>query len=224
MRLSGATRAAEPEIFKAPASPRATYNFNPGWKFSFGDATGADQPGFDDSTWASVSLPHTWNETDTYRAYISHSGGDQSEKMFGIGWYRKRFTLPANADGQKVFLQFDGMRQAGRFFLNGQPVGKSENGITPVGLDVTKFVKFGGQENVIAVKVDNSPTYKEEATDTAFQWNSKDFNPNFGGLNRDATLIVAKDRPSDCFIFWCGRAPANPPSRGPSLDALGGGG
>ena len=76
------------EKFAAPASPRATYNFNPGWKFSFGDAAGADQPAFDDSAWASVSLPHTWNETDTYRALISHSGGDQSERMLGIGWRR----------------------------------------------------------------------------------------------------------------------------------------
>src|SRR5207237_1275474 len=25
---------------------------------------------------------------------------------------------------------------------------------------------------------------------TPFEWNAKDFNPNFGGLNRDATLIV----------------------------------
>ena len=138
----------------------------------------------------SISLPHTWNDTDTYRAFISHSGGDQSEKMFGIGWYRKHFKLPASADGQKVFLQFDGMRQAGRFFLNGQPIGKYENGITAVGFDITPFVKYGGKDNVIAVKVDNSPDYKEEATETPFQWNSKDFNPNFGGLNRNASLIV----------------------------------
>src|SRR5476649_2652604 len=85
-------------VFQAPSSPRATFNFNPGWRFSFGDTTGADQPGFDDAKWASVSLPHTWNEMDTYRAYISHSGGDQSEKMFGIGWYRKHFKLPAGSD------------------------------------------------------------------------------------------------------------------------------
>ena len=177
--------------YQPPASPRATYNFNPGWKFAFGDAAGADQPAFDDSAWAGVSLPHSWNETDTYRAYISHSGGDQSEKMLGIGWYRKHFKLPAGADGRKVFLQFDGLRQAGRFFLNGQPVGKYENGVTPLGLDLTKFAKFGGEDNVLAVQVDNSPGYKEEATGTAFEWNAKDFNPNFGGLNRDATLIVA---------------------------------
>ena len=41
------------------------------------------------------------------------------------------------------------------------------------------------------MKVDNSPDYKEEATGTPFEWNAKDFNPNFGGLNRDAKLIVA---------------------------------
>jgi beta-galactosidase len=175
--------------FQIPASPHAEYNFNPAWKFAFGDTTGAEQPGFDDSGWAGVSLPHTWNETDSYRAFISHSGGDQSEKM-GIGWYRKHFRLPLSADGQKVFLQFDGLRQAGRFFLNGQPVGKYENGITPLGLDITQFVRFGGQDNLLAVKVDNSPDYKEEDTGTPFLWNSKDFNPNFGGLNRDARLIM----------------------------------
>jgi beta-galactosidase len=187
---SSSARAAEPAAYQPPASPRAIYNFNPGWKFAFGDAAGADQPAFDDSAWAGVSLPHTWNETDTYRAFISHSGGDQSEKMFGIGWYRKHFKLPAGAEGQKVFLEFDGLRQAARFFLNGQPVGKYENGVTPVGLDITKFVKSGGQDNLLAVQVDNSPDYKETATGTPFQWNAKDFNPNFGGLNRDATLIV----------------------------------
>ncbi len=176
--------------YESPTSPRAVYNFNPGWKFIFGDSSGADKPEYDDSKWTSISLPHTWNDTDTYRAYISHSGGDQSEKMFGIGWYRKHFKLPASADGQKVFLQFDGMRQAGRFFLNGQPIGKLENGITAVGFDVTAFIKYGGKDNVIAVKVDNNPNYREEATDTAFQWNAKDFNPNFGGLNRNASLIV----------------------------------
>lgn len=189
--LAGYTAAATiPPAFQPPASPRATYNFNPGWKFVFGDTPGAEQPGFDDAAWADISLPHTWNETDSYRAYISHGGGDQSEKMLGIGWYRKHFRLPAGSDDKKVFLQFDGMRQAGHFFLNGKPIGKYENGITAFGFDITAFVKFGGQDNVLAVKADNSPGYKEEGTDTPFEWNSKDFNPNFGGLNRNATLVI----------------------------------
>ncbi len=183
-------RAETPATYQPPTSMRATYNFNPGWKFIFGDVTGADQPGFDDSEWASVSLPHTWNETDTYRTYISHGGGDVGEKMMGIGWYRKHFKLPASAEGRKIFIEFDSLRQAARFFLNGQAMGKYEDGILPVGFDITKFVKFGGQDNVLAVQADNSPTYKEEATGTPFEWNVKDFNPNFGGLNRDATLVI----------------------------------
>jgi beta-galactosidase len=185
--------AAVPTVgakFALPASPRVVYNFNPGWEFSFGDTAGAEQPGFDDSAWTSVSLPHTWNDKDTYRALINHSGGDQSEKLIGIGWYRKHFKLPASAEGQKIFIEFDGMRQAARFFLNGQPIGKYENGVTAVGLDITKFAKFGGRDNLLAVKVDNSLNYKEEATGTPFEWNAKDFNPDFGGLNRDAKLIV----------------------------------
>jgi beta-galactosidase len=181
---------AAASAYTPPASPRAVYNFNPGWKFVFGDQPGADQPDFDDSAWASVSLPHTWNETDSYRAYISHGGGDRTEKN-GVGWYRKHFKLPASAAGQKVFIQFDGMRQAGWFFINGQSAGKYENGVTAVGIDISKFAKFGDEDNVLAVKVDNSPGYREEATGQPFEWNAKDFNPNFGGLNRDSTLIVA---------------------------------
>jgi beta-galactosidase len=187
LQISASAAAAK---FTPPASPRATYNFNPGWKFIFGDQADATKPDFDDTKWDSVTLPHSWNETDSFRNYISHSGGDRGAKT-GVGWYRKHFKLPAGVNDQKVFVQFDGMRQAGFFFVNGQSVGKYENGVTAVGIDISKFVKFGGQDNVIAVKVDNSPGYKEEATGMGYEWNAKDFNPNFGGLNRDATLIVA---------------------------------
>ncbi|HTB62989.1 MAG TPA: DUF4982 domain-containing protein [Opitutales bacterium] len=189
-RPAAAATMANGVKFTVPASPHAVYDFNPGWKFVFGDVPGADQPGFDDSAWDNVSLPHTWNEVDTYRAHIRHSSGDTGEKMFGIGWYRKHFKLPASADGQKIFLEFDGMRQAGHFYLNGQLIGLYENGVTAFGFDITPYVKFGGQDNVLAVQADNSTSYKEEATGVAFQWNAKDFNPNFGGLNRDSKLIV----------------------------------
>ena len=134
--IKAATLKSSPPAFTPPASPRAVYNFNPDWKFTFGDQAGAEQPGFNDAAWSSVSLPHTWNETDSYRAYISHGGGDQSEKMMGIGWYRKHFKLPASADGQKVFLAFEGMRQAGRFYLNGKEIGLHEDGVTAAGCRV----------------------------------------------------------------------------------------
>ncbi|HEV2319258.1 MAG TPA: beta galactosidase jelly roll domain-containing protein, partial [Verrucomicrobiae bacterium] len=166
--------------FIPPASPDAIYNFNPGWKFTKGDVPGAEQPDFDDSKWANVSAPHTWNDTDTFDEIISHGGGERHEYT-GIGWYRKHFKLPASAKDGKVFLEFEGLKQAGRFWVNGKFAGKSENGITPAGLDLTPFVRFGDAENVIAVKVDNSDHYKEEATGVEYEWMGRAFNPNYGG-------------------------------------------
>src|SRR6185295_15624533 len=45
-----------------PESPRTVYNFNIGWRFLKGDAADAARPEFDDSKWATVSAPHTYND------------------------------------------------------------------------------------------------------------------------------------------------------------------
>jgi len=177
--------ASAGSAYAPPASPRAIYNFDPGWKFMRGDVTGAEAAGFDDSGWTEVGLPHTWNDVDTYRALISHPAGDVGNPYRGVAWYRKHFKLPAGSDGRKIFLEFEGLKQAARFYLNGQPLGKFENGVSACGLDLTALVKYGGQDNVLAVKVDNTIEYKEEATGTPYEWKFSNSNPNFGGLNRD---------------------------------------
>src|SRR3984957_6844410 len=94
------------EIYPPPASPHADYNFNPGWKFFKGDVTNAEQAGFDDSSWADVSAPHTYNDADSFQRLISHGGGDRNA-WSGIVWYRKHFKLPASAKDGKVFLEFE---------------------------------------------------------------------------------------------------------------------
>ena len=95
-----------------PASPRVKLNFDLDWKFVRDDATGAEAPGFDDSEWATISLPHSFNDVDSFRQIISHGGGDRGTYK-GLAWYRKHFKLPARFAGGKVFLEFEGMRQAG---------------------------------------------------------------------------------------------------------------
>jgi beta-galactosidase len=173
--------------FTPPASPRVTYNFNSDWRFIRQDVPGAEVPSFDDSQWETVSTPHTFNDVDSFRVIIDHSGGDRGTYK-GISWYRKHFKLPASAAGSKVFIEFEGMRQAGDIYLNGLPVGLYENGVTGYGIDITSGVHFGDQENVIAVRVDNTTSYRERATNTAFRWNANDFNPDFGGINRRVWL------------------------------------
>lgn len=175
------------EKFVPPASPHQVVDFNPGWKFIRADVTNAETVAFDDSKWSDVSAPHTWNDVDSYANIISHSGGDRNA-WTGIGWYRKHFKLPATAKAGKVFLEFEGLKQAGRFWVNGKLVGRFENGVTACGLDLTEFVNFGDADNVIAVKVDNSNDYKEEATGVGYEWMGRAFNPNYGGLNHNIRL------------------------------------
>jgi beta-galactosidase len=187
--LSVHPRCAAASRYAPPASPRVTYNFNPGWKFIRQDAPGAQEPAFDDSQWETVSTPHSFNDVDSFRVIIDHSGGDRGTYK-GLSWYRKHFKLPAEAAGSKVFVEFEGMRQAGDVYFNGKPFGLYENGITGYGVDLTSAALFGDRDNVLAVQVDNRTSYKERATDTSYRWNANDFNPDHGGLNRRVWLHV----------------------------------
>lgn len=164
--------------------PRATYNLNLDWRLFAGDPAGAQDAAFDDTAWQRVTLPHAWNEDSAFKESI--------ERMpTGIAWYRKTFRLPANASGRKVFLEFEGARQAAEVWVNGRHLGRHENGITAFGFDLSDVVKAPPQENVIAVRTDNSYTYAEVATGTRFQWNQTSFNVSYGGLTKNVRLHVA---------------------------------
>ena len=180
----------QPGGFTPPVSPRQKFNLNIGWRFLREDAGGAEASAFNDVRWSQVSLPHSFNDVDSFRSIISHGGGDRGTWK-GISWYRKHFKLPAKMAGRKVFLEFEGMRQAGDIYVNGKAVGLCENGVTAYGVDISADVHFGAEENVLAVKVDNTAAYKERASQTGFEWNSNDFNPNHGGINRHVWLHVA---------------------------------
>jgi beta-galactosidase len=180
--------STQAQPYAPPAAPRTKYNFNLGWKFVRDDVSNAQAPTFDDAKWSTVSLPHSFNDVDSFRVIINHGRGDAGTYK-GVVWYRKHFTLPASAAGSKIFLEFEGMRQAGDIYLNGKPTGLYENGVTAYGTDITDAVKFGA-ENVLAVKVDNRTTYLERATNTGFEWNANDFNPDHGGINRHVWLHV----------------------------------
>jgi beta-galactosidase len=162
---------------------RQKYNFNSDWKVFAGDAPGAESQPFNDASWKNVTLPYAWNEDDAFRK-------DIRDHSTGIAWYRKKFILPASAKGQKVFIEFEGIRQAGDFYVNGKHIGIHENGVTAFGFDITDLVK-DGEENIIAARIDNSWDYKERATGQKYQWEDKNFNANYGGLHKNVYLHIA---------------------------------
>lgn len=178
--LSFALLVLAPACVPAQAQ-RAVYNFNPGWKLTVGDPESASAPGFDDASWKAVTLPRAWNEDDAFsRDIVDHATG--------IAWYRKRFTLPGSPLGRKVFIEFEGARQAAEVYVNGTAVGLHENGVTAFGFDLTPHLHRG--ENVIAVRTDNRWEYKEKSTGSRYQWADKNFNANYGGLPKNVRLHV----------------------------------
>jgi len=164
-------------------SSGAAYNFNPGWKLSVGDPTNAAGVDFDDAGWQAVTLPHAWNEDSAFKVQIH-------DLPTGIAWYRKHFKLPRGSDGKKVFLEFQGIRQGGEFYLNGEWIGRSENGVMAFGFDITDKLKPMPAENVLAARIDNNWRYHEHGTGSGFEWNDNNFYANYGGINKDVVLHV----------------------------------
>ena len=165
------------------AGGRATYNFNPAWQVLVGDPAGAEAVAFDDQAWKSVTLPYAWNEDEAFRK-------DIKDLSTGVAWYRKHFRLPAGAAGQRVLVEFEGVRQAGEFYVNGHWLGRHENGVMAAGFDLTPWLRPAPQDNVLAVRTDNDWDYKEQATGQVYQWSNRNFNANYGGIPKNVRLHV----------------------------------
>jgi hypothetical protein len=171
--------AAAHDASTAIASPRRTFNLNPGWRMTTGDPAGAQLPGFDDRRWSAVVLPHAFNEREAFAR-------DIKALSTGITWYRKRITLPPGKDPVKAFLEFEGVRQAAEVWVNGRSVALSEHGAMAFGADITPALSPG--ENLLAVRVDSDWKYKERASGSGFQWNNDNFNVNYGGITKNVRL------------------------------------
>ena len=168
-------------VINGQASERKKYNFNSEWKLRIGDFPKAKDTKFDDSKWKQVTLPHAFNEDEAFKLSIE-------QLTDTVVWYRKSFQIPELKSNQKVFVEFEGVRQRGDFYLNGHYLGRHENGVMAVGFDLTPHIKEG--ENVIAVRTDNDWMYREEGTNSKFQWNDRNFNANYGGIPKNVFLYV----------------------------------
>lgn len=137
----------------ARADETREQNFNEGWKFHLGDIPEASAPGFDDSRWRLLDLPHDWSVEGAPRV-DNPSGNDGGYFPTGIGWYRKTFTCGADAGKWLTSVYFGGVYMNARVYVNGHDLGVHPYGFTSFCHDLTPYLKPG--ENVLAVRVDNS--------------------------------------------------------------------
>jgi len=112
------------------------------------------QAGFDDSSWRQLALPHDWGIEGPFKQ--EYPGETGKLPWWGVAWYRKHFTVPASDQGRQLYLDVDGAMSFANVWINGQYAGGWPYGYASWRVDLTPFVKFG-EENVIAVRVDNPP-------------------------------------------------------------------
>ena len=110
------------------------------------------QPGFDDSAWRKLDLPHDWAIEGPFKQEYKGKTGklNYSEPV----WYRKHLMLPESDLGRRIYLDIDGAMSYATVWCNGQFVGGWPYGYASFRLDLTPYAK-PGSDNVLSIRLDN---------------------------------------------------------------------
>ncbi|HUI29265.1 MAG TPA: beta-galactosidase GalB [Candidatus Acidoferrales bacterium] len=137
------------------AQQRTSELFIKDWHFNLGDVQDGQNPGLDDSRWRLLDLPHDWSIEGQFRK-DNPAGVGGGALPGGIGWYRKTFLVPTSDKDKLTFIQFDGVYRNSEVWINGHYLGKRPYGYSSFQYELTPFLKYGNDKNVLAVRVDNS--------------------------------------------------------------------
>jgi beta-galactosidase len=159
-----------------PTAPgRAILPINRNWRFLPKKVEGAEAPGFDDSGFERVAVPHA-------NIRVPWHSFDEKDYEF-ISTYRRRFRLPAAAAGKRVFVDFEGAMTASTAWINGVALGEYKGGFTPFSFELTPHLRQGA-ENVLVVQVDST----ERADIPPFGYEIDYL--TFGGIYREVALRI----------------------------------
>lgn len=123
---------------------------------------------YDVSGWKEIAVPSNWEVKGYGTPFYRNLGYtikkdyprvmSEPEKWYTsynernpVGSYRREFTLPAEWEGRRNFITFDGVDSAFFLWINGEKVGFSVNSRNAAEFDLTKYLKPG--KNIIAVEV-----------------------------------------------------------------------
>ncbi len=160
-------------VFSVSAQKRTEYLLEKNWKFVRTDLPGQKEPGYDDSKWQTVTVPHDWaiygpfsihNDQqniaitqDGQKEAMEHAGRTGGLPFVGAGWYRNTGNLPAYETGKRVTVLFDGAMANSQVFVNGRKVGEWPYGYNSFYFDVTDYLNKDNTPNVLAVRLENRP-------------------------------------------------------------------
>lgn len=118
------------------------------------------KPDYDVSQWDNFQVPANW-EFNGYGVpyYLNHPHEfkknpippELPKKYNPVGSYKRKFTIPRQWNGKRVFIHFGAVKSAFYIWVNGQGVGYSQGSKTPAEFDITPYISVG--ENDLALQV-----------------------------------------------------------------------
>ena len=159
---------------------------NDDWLFTeqFEDSLMA--PEYPENTLQPVRLPHTCKETPFH--YF-----DESLYQMVSG-YRRHLLIPADWQGKRILLTFEGAAHDSTVFCNGKKVGEHHCGYTAFTVDLTDSVLYG-QDNLLCVRLDSREILNVPPFGYVIDYMT------YGGIYRDVRLEVKeKVSLSDIFV------------------------
>ncbi|MBN2326362.1 MAG: hypothetical protein JXR73_04345 [Candidatus Omnitrophica bacterium] len=135
-------------IAESQAAGERVVPLNGAWRFALdaGDAGLKEkwfETNFDREAWRIVQVPHTWQVEPENTDY------------YGVAWYARTVQADPGWRGESIRLEFDAVYRDAWIWVNGKPAGEHlGSGWTPFGFSIEKLWR-PGEENHIAVRVDN---------------------------------------------------------------------
>ena len=123
---------------------------------------------YDVSSWKEIPVPSNWQLFGYGTPYYRNLGYTFKkdfpkimstppknftayEERNPVGSYRRDFEVPADWNGRRIFIAFDGVDAGFFIWVNGEKVGYSVNSRNVAEFDITKYVKPG--KNMVALEV-----------------------------------------------------------------------
>lgn len=147
-----------------PAWARSVETLTDGWLFSR-----------ENGPWQTIRVPHDWGIDGPFDPDGDPSTGKLSWK--GHGRYRRKLVVADRQEGERYFLDFDGVMARSTVFANGRPCGRGEYGYLGFRVDLTPYLVNGTNEIEVAA----------DTIDLSSRWYPG------GGIYRPVRLIRTTD-------------------------------
>ncbi|MDR9745722.1 glycoside hydrolase family 2 TIM barrel-domain containing protein [Paenibacillus taichungensis] len=143
-------------------------DLNGEWDFSFDDnQVGESEQWYDQNQFpegTKIKVPFT---------YETQASGIGIETFHPLVWYRRSVQIPQEAKGKRSILHFQGVDYHAKCWVNGTVVGEHEGGYAAFSFDITPYVTYGSENNIVLEVEDSQsamqPRGKQRWVDDNFE-------------------------------------------------------